>query len=217
MHEKFTVGLIRVLTTDDPDLLNAHGRFIESRFPSLHVENLCIPDHPQGIHSPELARQAVPRILETARRFHAPDMLIVSCSDDPGLDELRAEFPHIPVTGGGEATAAVALRYGSRIGLLGITDYAPKAYLRLVPDRIVAVGRPEGVHTTRDLMTPQGRASTIAMALKLKEQGADVIALACTGMNTIGIAGELEDVIGLPVVDPVLAEGLFAYYEAVRR
>ena len=39
---------------------------------------------------------------------------------------------------------------------------------------------------------------------------------ACTGLATIGAAQELEDVTGLPVIDPVMAEGLFAYYESIR-
>ena len=60
----------------------------------------------------------------------------------------------------------------------------------------------------------------IAAALwwvNLKEKGAEVIALACTGLATIGIARELEEATGLPVIDPVLAEGRFAYFESVRR
>ena len=47
--------------------------------------------------------------------------------------------------------------------------------------------------------------------------GAEVIALGCTGLATIGIARDLEKDLGIPVIDPVLAEGLFAYFEAVRR
>lgn len=53
--------------------------------------------------------------------------------------------------------------------------------------------------------------------MKLKEQGAEVLALACTGLATIGIAGDLERETGLPVIDPVMAEGLFAHFEAVRK
>ena len=53
--------------------------------------------------------------------------------------------------------------------------------------------------------------------MKLKEQGAEVIALACTGLATIGIAKDLENETGLPVIDPVMAEGLFAYFEYLRK
>lgn len=66
-------------------------------------------------------------------------------------------------------------------------------------------------------MTSKGRKSTVNMARKLKEQGADVLALACTGMATIGIAKELEEAAGIPVIDPVMAEGLFAYFEYLKK
>ncbi len=143
-------------------------------------------------------------------------MIIVSCADDPGVREIREALPGIPVTGGGETTVAVALRYGSRIGVLGITDYAPDAYARLLQGKMI-LEKPEGVDSTLDLMTPEGREQVLLSGRKLKEKGAEVIALACTGLATIGIARELEEATGLAVIDPVLAEGLFAYFESVRR
>ena len=77
--------------------------------------------------------------------------------------------------------------------------------------------KPEGVDSTLDLMTPEGRKQVINSGKNLKEKGAEVIAIACTGLATIGVAKELEEATGLPVIDPVLAEGLFAYYESIRR
>ena len=203
MNKKFKVGLIRVLTTEDEEVLQSHGKQIMEYFPELEVVTKCIPDQYEGIHSPELGEIALPKIVETARSFTDVDMIIVSCADDPGVAEIRKVLPDIPVTGGGETTVALALKYGSRIGVLGITDYAPQAYMRMIPDQMI-LGRPEGVHSTLDLM-------------KLKEQGAEVIALACTGLATIGIAKDLEKETGLPVIDPVMAEGMFAYFEYLRK
>ena len=60
------------------------------------------------------------------------------------------------------------------------------------------------------------RKSCMEAGLKLKEMGAGVIALGCTGLATIGIARELEETCGIPVIDPVLAEGLFAYFASIR-
>ena len=218
MDKKFTVGVIRVLTSDDPEFVGMHGRFIEEHYPGIRCVSKCIPDQPEGIHSHELERIAVPKVVETAKSFEDVDMIIVSCADDPGVPEVRKALPGIPVTGGGETTAALALRYGEKIAVLGIVDYAPKAYLRMItPEKLVAVGRPEGVNSTLDLMTPEGRESCFRKARELKEMGAEVIALGCTGLATIGIARDLEKDLGIPVIDPVLAEGLFAYFEAVRR
>ena len=217
MKKNFKIGLIRVLTTYDTELMNMHGRIIEKNFPGLIVASKCIPDQPEGIHSHELEQIAIPKIVETARSFHEPDMIIVSCADDPGVAEIRDALPGIPVTGGGESTAALATKYGDKIAILGIVDYAPKAYLRMIPEKIIAVEKPEGVSSTLDLMTDKGHAACMEAAKRIKSMGAQIIALGCTGLTTIGIAKEIEKETGLPVVDPVLAEGLFAWFEALRR
>lgn len=214
--KKFKIGLIRVLTTEDEAVLQAHGKLIMEKFPGLEVETKCIPDQWEGIHSEELGEIAIPKIVETAKSFQDVDMFIVSCADDPGVEELRKEFPGIPVTGGGETTIALALKYGEKIGVLSITDYAPRAYKRMIPDQMV-FAKPECVNSTLDLMTPQGRAAMLEEGRKVKEQGAQVIALACTGLATIGIAKELEEAVGIPVIDPVIAEGMFAYFESIRK
>ncbi|GGZ66992.1 hypothetical protein [Streptomyces bluensis] len=46
----------------------------------------------------------------------------------------------------------------------------------------------------------------------LGEAGADTLLPACTGLHTIGARLLLEDRLGVPVVDPVLAAGLMASY-----
>ncbi|MDO4274019.1 MAG: aspartate/glutamate racemase family protein [Eubacteriales bacterium] len=212
----FKVGLIRVLTTEDETVLHSHGKLIMRNFPGITVETKCIPDQYEGIHSPELCAAAIPKIVETAKSFTDVDMIIVSCADDPGVEEIRRELPGIPVTGGGETTVALAMKYGEKIGVLGITDYAPLAYRRMIPAHRMLLGKPDCVNSTLDLMTDTGRAAMMAEGLRLKEQGAQVIALACTGLATIGIAKELEETVGLPVIDPVIAEGLFAYFEKIR-
>ena len=215
--KEFRVGVIRVLTSEDQEFVDMHGNIIEQHYPGIRCISKCILDQPEGIHSHELEQIAVPKIVETAKSFEDVDMIIVSCADDPGVEEVRRALPGMKVTGGGETTVSLAMRYGQKIAVLGIVDYAPKAYLRMIPERIVALGKPEGVDSTLDLMTPEGRASCLKTARELKEKGADVIALGCTGLTTIGIAGEIEDEVGIPVIDPVLAEGLFAYFESIRR
>ena len=212
----FQVGVIRVLTSDDQNFVNLHGKVIEAHFPGIQCISKCIPDQWEGIHNHELEKMAVPKIVEIAKSFKNVDMIIVSCADDPGVEEIRLAMPGMPVTGGGESTAALAMKYGQRIAILGIVDYAPKAYLHLIPDKIIAIGKPDGVNSTLDLMTPEGRASCLKKAGELKALGAEVIALACTGLTTIGIAQEIEREIGIPVIDPVLAEGTFAYFESTR-
>ena len=214
----FNVGLIRVIPLDEAQGLNTHGQLIESLYPDIAVESACIPNQPEGIHSPEQTDEAIPKIVQVAReRFANKDMILVSCAEDPGVEEIRAAMPGMPVTGGGECAVAAALRYGERVGVLGIVDYAPKAYRRLLGDRLVGNFRPEGVNCTLDLQTPEGHDSCVRTARAMAEAGCEVIALGCTGLGTIGIAAELERVTGLPVIDPVVAMGAFVTLEAARQ
>lgn len=213
---KFRVGLIRVLTTEDKDILNSHGRIIGEKFQNIEVISKCIENQREGIHSEKLKMEAIPKIIETAKSFNNIDMILVSCAEDPGVKELRDIFD-IPVTGAGETTVSLSIKYGSKIGVLGIIDEAPTPYLELIKDKIVAVEKPKCVESTLDLMTEQGRKSCIESAIKLRELGCEVIALACTGMATVGMTKELEEAAGIPVIDPVLAQGLFVYFEYLRR
>ncbi len=216
--EKVNIGLIRVLTTDDESLLNLHGNVIMEKFPSLNVISKCIPDQYEGIHSEELCNIAVPKIVELAKSFENIKALIISCADDPAVEILR-KIMDIPIIGAGESALALALQYGGRIGILGITDYATKPYAKYEKENpgSILVAKPVGVNSTLDLMTEEGRNQAVITGKELKDRGAKVIALACTGLSTIKIAQEIERAIGVTVIDPVFAEGLFAYFEIVRR
>ena len=44
MNKKFKVGLIRVLTTEDEEVLQLHGKQIMEYFPELEVVTKCIQD-----------------------------------------------------------------------------------------------------------------------------------------------------------------------------
>jgi allantoin racemase len=207
------VGLIRVLTTKDKNLLNAHGRLIEGRFPELKVESRCIEDQPEGIHDEHTCAIATPKIYKLGKEMEQEGMkaIIVSCADDPGVKELR-EAVHIPVIGAGSSSACLALSFGSKVGVLGITESAPRVMKDILGDHLIAETRPEGVRTTLDLMTDKGRKNALKAVETLRSHGAEVIALACTGYATIGIKEDLERAAGFPVVDAVEAAGLFTWH-----
>ena len=108
--------------------------------------------------------------------------------------------------------STLALSYSTRVGTLGITEQTPKIMQEILGDHLLAETRPAGVKTTLDLMTDKGRENAFKSVKYLKEKGAEVIALACTGYSTIGIANDLEKAIGIPVLDAVIAAGLFAWH-----
>jgi allantoin racemase len=200
------VGIIRVLTTDDSELLNAHGRALEAEF-GFETLSRCIPDQPTGVHSDETFTRAVPKVAALAAELASEvDAIILSCAADPGLAEARAASS-VPVVGAGSAAAARALTLGTAVGVLDLTVETPVAITAPLGDRLVAALVPDGVTQTRDLLTDAGRAASLAGAHTLVARGADVILLACTGMTSIRLAATLAGDISVPVVDAVLAAG----------
>lgn len=217
MKDKCNIGLIRVVTLEDEDSKNFHGKIIERYFPMLNVESRCIPNQPFGIHDLETELEAVPKIIELAKNWTGIDALVISCAGDPAVKELR-EMLSIPVIGAGESTALLSRRYGKTFGVLGITEEVPGAYIDILgKENIVGTCAVPGVFSTIDLLSDEGRNNVINKALELKSLGAEVISLACTGMATIGIAKVLEERCQIPVIDPAIAEGLIAYYECIRK
>jgi len=201
---KLNVGLIRVVTLSESNLLKAHEDLLLSKFQNFDIETRCIPDQPEGIHDAETEKIAVPKILELAKEFErkGKDVILISCAADPGVEEAK-KLLKIPVIGAGSACAYVARSIGNKIGTLGITEEVPEVMAKILGEKLVYNVKPEGVNTTLDL----GKEKALKAAILLKEKGCDTIALSCTGMSTIGIYKDIREIIKIRVVDPVLAAG----------
>lgn len=204
MSEKKKIGLIRVLTTQDQELLQLHGRMIESCFPGLSVESRCIADQDEGIHDEASHAKALPKVLALGRAFAAEkvDAVYISCAGDPGVRLLQRELA-VPVVGAGTAMAHVAGAYGVPVGVLGITDDVPEEIAKILGGRIVDSLRPPQIHTTLDLFRSEAMEEFAEAGRALKSKGAKLLLLACTGLATIGAASELSRRVGLPALDPL--------------
>ena len=80
----YLIGLIRVWTSNDPEVVNFHGRVIEERY-GVPVLSRAIPDQPHGIHDEETERVAVPKIVELGVQLEREGCraILVSCAGDP--------------------------------------------------------------------------------------------------------------------------------------
>ena len=83
---------------------------------------------------------------------------------------------------------------------------------KILGTHLIAERRPGGVNTTLDLLEEGGQRKALDAVNDLREIGAEVIALACTGYSTIGIAASLAQAAGIPVIDAVVASGMAAWY-----
>ena len=129
--KKKKVGLIRVLTTNDENLLKTHENILKERFADLEIETKCIKDQPKGIYDDDTLRIAVPKIVELAHEFEDRgfDIVYISCAGDPGLDECRNELKDTCHRHPG-SSCAVAASYSSKIGVMGITERHRKLCLK---------------------------------------------------------------------------------------
>ncbi|MEM0006379.1 MAG: aspartate/glutamate racemase family protein [Ignisphaera sp.] len=204
----YRVGLIRVVTLDDENILNLHGRVIEKIFPELRVVSRCIWDQPRGIYDRESEEVAKPKILQLAREFERDgvDAIIVSCAADPAVEEAR-RILRIPVIGAGSSAAGLALSYGRRVAVLNLTEDTPEVIRRILGEHLVAEDRPIGVRNTIDLMSGWGREAAREALKRISEKSIDVIVLGCTGYTTIGFASTAREIVRVPVIDPVVAAG----------
>jgi Asp/Glu/hydantoin racemase len=203
------LGIIRVLTHDDVHFVEEHGRLIQQEYDIASISR-CIDEQRNGIFDAASEALAVPKIIALGKALEAQGCtaLFLSCAADPGLALLRAAVT-IPVVAAGSASASIAAMLKRPVAVMGIGAAAPAPFRTLLGEEVL-YARPEGVTKTTDLLTPEGRASALACADKLYQQGVEVIAFSCTGFSTIALADAIRVKPGRIAIDAVSAAGLFA-------
>ncbi len=203
------LGIIRVLTHDDPNFVGEHGRLIEQQYGIASLSR-CIADQPTGIFDAASEARAVPKIVALGRQLEQEGCkaLFLSCAADPGLAALR-QAVSVPVVSAGSAAASIAALLQRPVAVMGIGANAPAPFRNLLGEDIL-YARPQGVTNTTDLLTPEGREASLACADGLYRQGIEVIAFSCTGFSTIALAGAINRQLGKIAIDAVSAAGLFA-------
>ncbi|ELZ65348.1 putative hydantoin racemase [Haloferax prahovense DSM 18310] len=204
------LGVLRVLTLDDPEEVALHGRLIERHYPHVSTLSRCIPAHPDGIPNAAAEADALPHIEALGREMATEvDALCVSCALDPGVEAL-GDALDVPVVGAGASVAAVASARGERVGTLGLENGAGSSIRHLLGDRLAAEEVVEGAATTNYLTTDEGRAAIRAAVDRLVDAGCDVVAPSCTGISSSGAIPDVRADVPIPIVDPVVAMGAVA-------
>jgi len=202
---RLEMGVLRVLTQEDPEDVSLHGRIIERHFPQISTRSRCILEHPDGIPTVEAEAEALPYVERLGRQLAADvDVLAVSCALDPAVSSLDDELD-VPVVGAGASVAAAALARGENVGTLGLESGTPPNVEALLGDRLRAGEVVAGADTTNFLTTPDGRDEIRAAVDRLADAGCDVVAPSCTGLTTSGVLADLRESLAVPLIDPVLA------------
>ena len=204
---QYHVALIRVLTTGCDVVTYFQEENLEHAFPQLSIETFEIPDQPEGIHDNSSYKKAVPKIMALARQI-APSFegIMINCAGDPAVDILEKELT-IPVTGAGRPAALLALAKSDKVGVLGINKECPDNYREVLGDSLTGYECPEGIVTSSDLQTEEGKKAIRSAAEILVAKGADTIVFACTGYTVTGVLDHLRD-LPVRIIDPSYAQAL---------
>ena len=122
----YKVGLIRVLTTEEEELLQLHGKLIESYFPMFQVVSRCIPEQPEGIHDDETFAVGVPKVVNLAVELwkEGCQAIIISCAGDPGSSGGKTGCTDSGYRSGIQYCSVESV-FGSHPAVLGITEDVP--------------------------------------------------------------------------------------------
>lgn len=180
--------------------------------PGMEVDVWSLTEGRAAIESDTDAVLAAPRILDGIVRAEAEgaDAAILGCFGDPAIDAAR-ESVSIPVIGAGEAAMLLALQLGYRFSIIspiagGLGRRAAHARLLGIESRYASTrglgidiaAMAQGNFDPRPAIIAAGRRC-------VEEDGAEVLVLGCMSFAFLGLTSEVQEAVGVPVVNPVIA------------
>lgn len=203
------LGIIRVLTTHDNQVLQEHGKKMKDKF-GIETETKSISDQPNGIYNDESEQKAIPKIIALAKDMSQDkkiNAITISCAADPALQEIRKSV-EMPVFGAGECGAYAASMVGSHVGVIGIKETPPPAVKNALGEKFHSYSFSPNLRKTTDLFSNHAKKQLLDIVKQLIESGADVILFACTGFSTIRLKRYLVEHIDIPIIDLVDAQAM---------
>ncbi len=168
------------------------------------------PDGPPSIESAAEEQRAAAGLLEVLPvATEGLEATVIGCFGDPGLRAAR-RLVKIPVIGPAQASLHVAAQMGDRIGLLTVVDAVIPVLQELVDEYRLS----QSVIGVRAVNVPvlRLRASREEVIERMVfegrrciDDGADVLVLGCMTMGFLDVAETVQEELGTPVVNPVLA------------
>lgn len=202
-----------VIPNTSLDFLKSHRAELKEEFPDIEVVSLSSgPESLEDFLDEVVAGPDTVRLVKEAEE-KGFDAVVLSCFCDPAIDACR-EVVSIPVVGAGSSSLLVGLSLGDRISVVTVLEETIPSIENLVR----LLGLTSNVVSVRAcsigvLEIEKDREKTLSALLKeslaaIKEEGANVIALGCTGMAGIdkALMEELKKRgYDMPVIDPARA------------
>ncbi len=186
--------------------INASAQAV--KFPHTEITTVQPQAGPESIESFYDEYLAIPSILEQIILDTNSDAFILACWGDPGIEAAR-EITSKPVVGIAEASLYVANMVAAKWSVV-TTLHRVRDMVEKTIQKTGFTDRCASVRTTKlsVLDTEQDRMATLnvlieASQLAIQQDGAEAICLGCAGMS--GLEQQLEDCLGVPVIDAVAA------------
>lgn len=175
--------------------------------PGTEVHYQAAAKGPESIECIYDVAMCTPWLLEEIRSAEEDgfDAVIIPCMGDPGLHAAR-EISNIPVVGVAETSFLLAVSLGHKFSImcpmeevLGLYNHMLLIYrlkrflasMRVLNLTVVEIWAEKD--KLRDTIISEGKKA-------VEEDGADVIVMGCGFMS--GMAKEIEEVLGVPIIDP---------------
>ena len=203
-------GRIRVV---NPNSNEAVTRGIDAALEPLRFahgpEIICstLAEGPFGIESQADVESVVMPLRRMVETDNSSDAFVIACYSDPGLHVCR-EGTARPVFGIAECGVLTALARAGRFGVIAISQRSIGRHLRYLrqmglTDRL-AGERPLEMSVAETASGEKTLERMVDVGRELKEKdGAEALVMGCAGMARH--RGPLEQVLGIPVIDPTQA------------
>jgi allantoin racemase len=196
-----------------PEELVRREAFLNARAaPGTTFRVQSVASGPPSIESAYDAAIGIPSMLDGVHRAEASGAaaVIIGCFGDPGIEPAR-EIVRIPVIGPGGAALHLAAQLGTRFSVISpLAGHHGQALVRMR-----ALGLESSFASVRGmgmavLDLARQRDAALARIVEagtraVAEDGADILVLGCMSMAFLDVTCELQERIGVPVVNPVIA------------
>jgi allantoin racemase len=166
-----------------------------------------LADGPFGIETQADVESVVMPLRRMVEADNSSDAFVIACYSDPGLHVCR-EATTRPVFGIAECGVLTALARAGRFGVIAISQRSIARHMRYLlqmglTDRL-AGERPLEMSVAETASGEKTLERMINVGCQLKEKdGAEAVIMGCAGMARH--RGQLEETLGIPVIDPTQA------------
>jgi allantoin racemase len=187
------------------------GYLAQFKGPETELEVTSLTEGPRHLEYYSYGSLVVPKILKIIKEAEKEnfDAAIIGCFYDPGLREAREIAEKLVVTAPAEASMHIAVTLGQRFSIIvGRTKWIP-----LMRENVIKYGFQDhlasfqaigmGVLDLQMDLEETKRRIVQAAEKAIEQDGAEVIILGCT--HQFGFYQELQDALGVPVIDVALA------------